>query len=240
MPCRPLRRGRATGRARKRGAPKNAVSAKRLQKSVSFFFTPPRLGGWPGTGGRQVLSPHAHTHTPTLMSRPRRRNVSAPDRFGDTAADVDALLGSESGSSSGSDDDGSRCEFGWGGEEEGRVVVERPQKCTSVTNPCPHPLPPHTGTPRPPGGGIYVYRLLRAKDLEAPLKGRTVRCGVGGVVVASQKTTRTHTYIHTHLTIRSTSSGPTTASGTKPASPRTTRGAGKRNLNITRPTKQKL
>lgn len=47
------------------------------------------------------------------MSRPRRRNVSAPDRFGDTAADVDALLGSESGSSSGSDDDGSRCEFGF-------------------------------------------------------------------------------------------------------------------------------
>lgn len=112
------------------------------------------------------------------MSRPRRRNVSAPDRFGDTAADVDALLGSESGSSSGSDDDGSRCEFGCGGEE-GRT---RGRRVAAKMHTRDQPMPPtfHTGTPRPPGGGIYVYRLLRAKDLEAPLKGRTVRCGWWG------------------------------------------------------------
>ena len=33
---------------------------------------------------------------------------------------------------------------------------------------------PPSGTPRPPNGGICVYRLLRSKDLEGQLKGRTV------------------------------------------------------------------
>lgn len=100
------------------------------------------------------------------MSRPRR-HAAAPDRFGEVAADVDALLGSESDES---DRDGSRGERvllgGWSGAEGWPTPAHQPP---------PLQPPPTSGTPRPPDGGIYVYRLLRTKDLEGTLKGRTVR-----------------------------------------------------------------
>ena len=58
---------------------------------------------------------------------------------------------------------------------------------------------PHTpsGTPHPPNGGLYVYRLLRSKDLEGQLKGRTVSWRKGGRT-ASQQTHAPPSNTHTH------------------------------------------